>query len=94
MGETNSTLWRLEYGLLYRTISYKKRVNGYTVSSSSSHECLVTQDSGASVEVYTSFVAGQKDKNPKNRLMTLYVIVRDKLEYDYVDFEIFIFYCD
>lgn len=95
VGETNTTLWRLVNGPMYKATRYNKYcVNGFIFSSSSSDTNVVTQDSGVSMKAYTTFVAGRKDKNPKEGMMTYYGIIRDILELDYIDFKETVFYCD
>lgn len=95
VGQTNTTLWRLANGPLHKATRFKKyRVNGFIFSPSDTDECLVTQDSGVSMEAYSVFVSGRKDKNPKEGKMRYYGIIRDILEVDYIDFKETVFYCD
>ncbi|XP_026450660.1 uncharacterized protein LOC113350752 [Papaver somniferum] len=62
--ETDSTLWRLLQGPLFKAQSYKKyQVNGFTFSKLSSGVKNVSQNSGVSMKVVTRLHANVGDKN-------------------------------
>lgn len=95
VGETNTTLWRLANGPQFLATRYPKYcVNGFTFGTSSLDECLVTQDSGVSMDAIAPFVASKKDKRPKDKLVKWYGVIRDILVLDYIDFKETVFYCD
>lgn len=92
--KTDSVLWRLAQGPVQATEYVKYRVNGWVFSSRSHEENRITQDSGVSVEAYTTYRKNRSDKSLETRLSKWYGVINQILDLDYTDFHETIFYCD
>ncbi|XP_026452087.1 uncharacterized protein LOC113352488 [Papaver somniferum] len=86
--ETDSTLWRLLQGPLFKAQSYKKyQVNGFTFSKLSSGVKNVLQNSGVSMKAVTRLHA----KSTEEAEITYYGVIKEIINFNY---EETVFYCD
>ncbi|XP_026433102.1 uncharacterized protein LOC113330515 [Papaver somniferum] len=89
--ETDSTLWRLVQGPLFKARSYSKyQVNGFTFSTLGCEAKNISQNSGVSMKAFTRL----KAKSAEEAEITYYGVIKEIIVLNYMEFEETVFCCD
>ncbi|XP_026459565.1 uncharacterized protein LOC113360250 [Papaver somniferum] len=89
--DTDSTLWRLVQGPLFKARSYRKyQVNGFTFNTLGCEAKNISQNSGVSMKAFTIL----KAKSAEEAEITYYGVIKEIIVLNYMEFEETGFCCD